>query len=111
MSKEKEMKQHLQQYDKDTLIELYLQKDFDTKQQLAEKDKEISLANERANLDHFAKISNDQRIENLKQQLIEQRHEICEKIREIVNNQNAFDTKIHLALNIAIALDDIEKGE
>lgn len=41
MSKEKEMKQHLQQYDKDTLIELYLQKDFDTRQQLAEKDKEL----------------------------------------------------------------------
>lgn len=98
MSKEKEMKQYLQQYDKDTLIELYLQKDFDAKQQLAEKDKEIDeLEQEREfMLDEVKnrgtcglceKLENKE-INELRQQLAEKDKEIKELKERVIEEED-----------------------
>lgn len=129
MSKEKEMKQHLQQYDKDTLIELYLQKDFDTKQQLAEKDKEIENLRQSISVlsQNIVSVSVDDvnfihelenQIVELRSQLKEQRHQICEEIREKLNEKERilqwqiFHGETTCAKKtMAEILDQIEKGE
>lgn len=131
MSKEKEMKQHLQQYDKDTLIELYLQKDFDTKQQLAENAQHTEqLLKENAQLKESLE-QKDKEIQDLSIELSkqaqnfidaeerekEQRHQICEKIEDVFNKDysvwfNGDRTSYYISKEkFDMILNKIEKGE
>lgn len=116
MSKEKEMKQHLQQYDKDTLIELYLQKDFDTKHQLVEKDKEItslqeSLDWERKDKTVIVKQLDDPNAYVSLEDYKNSRHQICEKIRKALKIEELRFEWEGKRKSIYETLDQIEKGE
>lgn len=91
---ENKLKEQLLQKDKDTLVELLLQKMFDaeiSEQQLAEKDKEIAHLKEKDNYHlRYELAGADETITNLKQQLEEKDKEI-EKIKQqytILENEN-----------------------
>ena len=137
MSEEQKLKQHLEQYDKDTLIELYLQKDFDTKQQLAEKDdfiKALGFKNEDKFREYVLncllnKEDKVNRIRELEQQLAEKDKEIAQKNEYIEKLQRRYTQKSetidklcfefegelirvkNIKKKICGLLDQIEKGE
>lgn len=84
MNNENELKKQLIKYDKDTIIDLYIQAKFDKEVELAEKDKEI----------------------------INIRHEICEEIREKADKRSSLYKDNSLAYIVRQdILDQIEKGE